>query len=226
MRAVMFQDWCSLTFLHWRYRPEDLASYVPSPLALDTFDGSAWLGITPFMLRNLRPPFVPPLPWISSFPETNCRTYVRGPDGKGAIWFFSLDAARASAVIGARALYGLPYAWSRMSVSANGRRMIYECRRRWPRPAETKIEVERGGGIEVPGPLEQFLTARFRLYSVRLGRLVFADVEHAPWPLERAKAVYVLQTLTHAAGLPAPEGEPLAHFSPGVRTRIGAPRRV
>jgi hypothetical protein len=27
-----------------------------------------------------------------------------------------------------------------------------------------------------------------------------------------------------AAGLPAPDGDPVVHWSPGVRTRISAPR--
>jgi uncharacterized protein len=30
--------------------------------------------------------------------------------------------------------------------------------------------------------------------------------------------------LVAAAGLPAPAGEPVVHWSPGVRTRIGGPR--
>jgi len=45
----------------------------------------------------------------------NLRTYAVGPDGPG-IWFFSLDAARIIAVLGARVSYGLPYYWSDMRV--------------------------------------------------------------------------------------------------------------
>src|SRR3954447_4349757 len=86
----MLQSWCDLTFLHWRYPVEIVQSRVPSPLRVESFDGSAWVGITPFLLRRLRPKSLPPLPWISQFPETNCRTYVRAPDGHSGIWFFSL----------------------------------------------------------------------------------------------------------------------------------------
>ncbi|MBZ5586603.1 MAG: DUF2071 domain-containing protein, partial [Acidobacteriia bacterium] len=192
----------------------------------DTFDGSAWLGITPFLLEDLRAPGLPAFPWISRFPETNCRTYVRGPDGRPAIWFFSLDAARMPAVAGARLLYGLPYAWSRMRVQIAGDGREYASARRWPgRLARTAVTVERGGPLAA-GPLEIFLTARFRLYSILRGRLMCAQVEHEPWPLEGARVVRLEETLTRAAGLPAPEGAPLAHFSPGVRTRIGAPGRA
>src|SRR3954465_15315092 len=86
--AVMIQTWARITFLHWRYPPDQLALRLPPGLSIDTFDGSAWLGLTPFVIEGLRPPLLPPLPWISRFPETNLRTYVRGPDGAPGIWFF------------------------------------------------------------------------------------------------------------------------------------------
>jgi uncharacterized protein YqjF (DUF2071 family) len=223
MTALMLQSWCNLTFLHWRYPVDVVQKLVPGPLAVESFEGSAWVGITPFMLEELRPPWLPPLPWISKFPETNCRTYVHPPGGRSGVWFFSLDAARAPAVAGARLGYGLPYAWSSMEVHSHGNRMIYESARRWPDTrTRTKIEIEPGGPLEADD-LTMFLTARFRLYSFIAGRLAYADVEHAPWPLRAARVIAAEQSLTVAAGLPRPQGEPLAHFSAGVRVRIGAP---
>lgn len=224
--AAMLQNWRHLTFLHWRFPASIIAQAIPAPLEVDTFDGSAWVAITPFWLSGLRPPLLPAVPWLSAFPETNCRTYVRGPDGEAGVWFWSLDAARALAVLGARVGYGLPYAWSRMQVTTAGRRIRYESRRRWPdRAAMTRIEVERGESIEA-GELEDFLTSRFRLYSFIGGRLTCTQVEHPPWPLETARAVRLEQTLTDAAGIPKPEGPPLVHFSTGVRVRVSLPKLV
>ena len=223
-RPVILQSWRHLTFLHWRYPARALQPLLPKGLEIETCDGSAWLGIVPFYLRGLRPPSAPPLPWLSGFPETNCRTYVRGPDGRSAVWFFSLDAARLTAVVGARLTYGLPYMWSSMELRAQGARILYRSRRRWPdRQGITEIEVERGGPMAA-GELEGFLTARFGLYSVIRGRLVYAAVEHPPWPLETAQAVRVIETLTDTVGLPKPQGPPLVHHSPGVDVRTGAPR--
>jgi uncharacterized protein len=220
---VMFQSWCRLTFLHWRYPTEALQRLIPAPLQVDTFGGAAWVGVTPFLLSGLRPPLLPPLPWISEFPETNCRTYVKAPDGSKGIWFFSLDAARAAAVVGARLAFGLPYAWSKMRVEWSGSQIRYESDRTVPGPsAMTRIAVECGARIEADD-LTVFLTARFRLYSFIAGLLTYTDVEHAPWPLQAARAASAEQTLTRAAGLPQPEGAPLVHFSPGVRVRIAAP---
>lgn len=224
--AAMIQSWCNLTFLHWRYPVSTIATRVPAPWTVESFDGSAWVGITPFLLRDLRPPILPALPWISKFPETNCRTYVKGPDGRSGVWFFSLDAARAPAVIGARIAYGLPYAWSRMQVGTAPSRIEYQSHRRWPDgSAMTRIEIEPGEPI-VATELETFLTARYRLYSYVLGRPSYTNVEHTPWPLYAAQAVRVEQTLTAAAGLPDLEKGPLVHFSSGVTVRVAFPQKL
>jgi hypothetical protein len=219
----MLQTWSHLTFLHWRYPVAAISSRIPPGLSVDVFDGSAWVGITPFLLQGLRPPFLPALPWISRFLETNCRTYVTGADGKPAVWFFSLDCARLLASIAARLSYGLPYTWSQMSMRIEDQHLTYRSWRRWPdRLARTQIEVQFGDPIR-PGDLETFLTARFRLYSVRRGRLVYADIDHPPWPLCAAEALHVEQSVTTAAGLSLPQGNPVVHYSPGTMVRVGPP---
>src|SRR5436190_11154143 len=90
--AVMYQAWRNLTFLHWRYPPAVMQSYLPAGLRVDTFDGSAWLRLAPFRLEFR----------FLACPETNVLTYVHGPDGKSGVWFFSLDAGSMMAVAGAR----------------------------------------------------------------------------------------------------------------------------
>lgn len=225
-RPLMLQSWCDLTFLHWRYPVEVVQRHVPRPLEVERFDGSAWVAVAPFVIRDLRPPFLPSLPWISAFPETNCRTYVKAPDGSSGVWFFSLDAARATAVAAARLSYGLPYAWSQMRVTRRGREINYQSRRIWPdKHAEADIVIEEGAPVNA-GELEIFLTARFRLYSFIFGRLNYAKVNHPRWLFRRAHVMAVHQTLTEAAGLPKPDGPPVAHFSPRLDVRIGAPRRL
>ncbi len=202
--ALNLQSWLDLTFLHWLYPREMVQQQVPKPLEVETFDGAAWVGIVPFVIKGLRAPWMPALPWISRFSETNCRTYVRAPDGSSGVWFFSLDAARAAAVAGARIGYGLPYAWSRM---------------------RTSIRIDEGRPI-ASGELEIFLTARFRLYSFIFGQLTYTRIEHPPWPLRSARVLALEQTVTTAAGLPDPQGAPLAHFAQRVDVRVAAPRRL
>ena len=152
-RAAMVQHWEELTFIHWRYPADVVQKALPAGLEVETFDGSAWVGLIPFAMR-VRLPGSPSVPWVSEFPETNVRTYVRGPDGERGIWFFSLDAARLGAVVTARTTYRLPYFWSRMRVagSGGGRARTYHCRRRWPGPRSATSHVVTAVGEPVrPG---------------------------------------------------------------------------
>jgi uncharacterized protein YqjF (DUF2071 family) len=221
--AVMRQTWRDLTFLHWPYDPVLIRPLVPRPLELDLYDGAAWVGLVPFSITGLTLPHGPAVPWLSRFPETNVRTYVADEDGRRGVWFFSLDAARVAAVLGARAAYALPYFWARMSVEAGPQSVRYVSERIAGPPAETDIEIRPGAPIPEPSDFEIFLTARFRLFAKRAGRILRADIEHPPWPLQRAEVVAVSETLIRAAGLLDPSGPPLAHFSRRIDVRVAAP---
>jgi uncharacterized protein len=215
----MFQRWRWLTFLHWRYEPAAIRPLLPPQVQLDTWDGGAWIGLTPFLLTGLRPPYSPALPWLSHFPETNVRTYVRGPDGAPGIWFFTLEADRLAAVAGARALYRLPYRWATMRVSRSGRLVEYESRRRFGF-ARLSIAIQRGEPMDA-GDFDNFLTARYRLYTMFGKRLAFAQIEHAPWPLHTARVLRLEQNLIERSGPPRVHGSPVVHFSPDLKVRIG-----
>src|SRR4051812_34073090 len=56
------QTWRDLLFAHWPLRVDQLRDAVPRELPIDTFDGSAWLGIVPFRVTGLRLHGAPPLP--------------------------------------------------------------------------------------------------------------------------------------------------------------------
>ena len=74
--------------------------------------------------------------------------------------------------------------------------------------------------------LQVFLTARWALGTTFGRRLMWAQVDHEPWPVHRAELVSCDETMLTAAGLPAPTGEPVVLWSPGVDVRIGRPTRV
>ncbi|MCU1376172.1 MAG: hypothetical protein JWO68_3458 [Actinomycetia bacterium] len=228
-RAAMVHWWDELTFLHWRYEPEAVQRLLPDGLTVETFDGSAWVGLVPFFLK-VGLPGVPSAPWASRFAETNVRTYVRGRDGETGIWFFSLDAARLGAVVVARATYRLPYFWSKMAVERTGSTISYSCRRRWPGPrgavSEAVIDVGEPFRPDELGELDHYLTARWALFSAPRSGLRHARAFHDPWPLQRGRVLDLHDELVPAAGLPAPEEEPLMHHSRSVEVRIGWPARL
>jgi len=224
----MRQRWERLTFLHWAFDPAAVARLLPDGLEVEPYDGMAWVGLVPFFMV-VATGHGRTAPWVSTFCETNVRTYVRDKEGRSGIWFLSLDAARFGAVAVARSTYRLPYYWSGMDLSEGNHRIAYRCRRRWPGPlgASSQVTVDIGGRLD-PDEIsdrDHFLTARWILFSVSGPRYRLARACHEPWPLHRAEAVSVDDGLIQAAGLPAPEGKPLVLYSPGVDVAIGPPER-
>jgi uncharacterized protein YqjF (DUF2071 family) len=224
----MHHRWETLTFLHWDYPLDAVQRLLPASLKVEPWEGRAWVGLVPFHMR-VRPPLGPAIRGLNTLPETNVRTYVLGPDGQPGVWFFSLDAANLPAVAAARSVYGLPYYLARMTVQAHGSSVRYRSRRLHGRRAGAGHDIAVVPGDVVPAgevtEFEHYLTARFALWALHLGVLFTSPAEHPPWALRRATVHDLQQDLVQAAGLPAPSGLPLVHYSDGVDVRIGRPRR-
>ena len=178
-----------------------LRRLVPQDLALDTFDGQCWIAVTPFHMRGIRLRGLPPLPGLSRFPELNVRTYVT-LDAKPGVYFFSLDAANAPAVWGARIFYHLPYFVSNMSVETREQWVRYLCRRKGSN-AEFHGRYRPIGAVQLrqEGTLESWLTERYCLYSVARGQVYRADIHHEQWPLQDAESEIEINTMAASAGI-------------------------
>lgn len=231
----MQMHWDQLTFLHWPMDPQVIQATLPPSLRVQTFEGTAWVSLVPFIMR-ITAPHTPVVPWIGRFPETNVRTYVTAADAEDGsqeaiasegIWFYSLDATRAAAVAFARAAYRLPYVWSSMSVARAHDTIAYRARRRTGGRATSDVVVRIGARYEPAEltPLDHFLSARWRLYSQVFGRPVAVLAEHAAWPLRRAELLRCDDQLIVADGLPAPVGDPIVQFADTVSVRVGPPYR-
>jgi uncharacterized protein YqjF (DUF2071 family) len=198
------QTWDELLFMHWRVEEDTVRDLLPEALELDTHDGSAWIGVTPFRVSGLRLHGLPPVPVLSSFPEVNMRTYVTYEDKPG-IWFFSLDADSSWAVEAARLIYRLPYHHAKIEIGHRVEWIDY----RSERLGATLDVSYRGVGAAESGAMEDFLTERYCLYTEHRGRLHRAEIHHAPWPLQRAEAELRENTISPLAL----DGEPLLHYS-------------
>ena len=214
---VLHQSWQKLLFMHWRLPPESLRPHIPPQLELDTFDGSAWIAVTPFIVRHTRPVFLPAIPWLSDFNEVNVRTYVyfKGVPG---VWFFSLDTDSLSAVLGASAAFMLPYKYAQMSFREEADRIFYTSSRGGESGQPTALEAtwRRGGmiGEAQPESLEFFLVERYCLYAVDARHQVYrARIHHDPWKLQKAELISLRSTMIESQGLPDPAGDPLLHYS-------------
>lgn len=225
--ALMHQQWRKLAFLHWEVPVEALRAVVPLPLSIDTFEGRAYLGLVPFTIRGIRPPLLPPLPWLSGFHEVNVRTYVHLYGQDPGVFFFSLDAARLLAVWGARWTYRLPYFHAQMDFQSAGAEHTFRSVRRHHPSARCALQWTVHPGpprTASPGSLDHFLLERYLLYAEKNGRLSRAQVHHLPYPIQEATVAPVQEGLIAAAGLVRPERPPeLIHASAGVDVEVFAP---
>jgi uncharacterized protein YqjF (DUF2071 family) len=213
---TMAQTWGDLLFAHWPVPERAMRRLVPEPFAIDIFDGTAWLAITPFDVSGLRLRGTPPLPRLSRFPELNVRTYTTFC-GKPGIWFFSLDAGSGAAVAGARRTYRLPYHRADMTIARGEESIRYRSLRTSStyRRAELDVEYAPAGAARpaAAGTLEHWLAERYCLYTLdERQRVMRAEIHHPPWLLQPATATFKANTM-------APEGidlhaqEPLLHFA-------------
>ena len=70
-KHALSQEWRILTFMHWEVSIEKLSPHIPKGLEIDLFDGKAYVGTIPFLMKNVRPRLLPAVPGVSTFPEFN-----------------------------------------------------------------------------------------------------------------------------------------------------------
>lgn len=224
---IMAQDWRDLTFLHWRVDPGVVAPLLPPGTRPDEHDGGTWVGLIPFRMVGAGLGRGPAVPYLGTFAETNVRLYSVDDQGRRGVVFRTLEASRLAVVLAARAAFALPYTWARMRVGEADGLLTYTSRRRWPGPrtATTAVVVRPGPPSPSPGPLAEFLTARWGLHTRAFGRTLYVPNTHEPWPLQEAELVHLDDSLVAAAGLPgvADRAPDSVLFSRGVRTEFAAP---
>lgn len=231
--ALALADVRDVCFAHWSVPPKTLADRLPDALVPATTDGRAWASV--LAQRTLAG--VRGLPFRYEYPQVALRTYVEpvesgieaaaveGSDSPGGsdddsvgVYFLRVEADGRLATLGGRRAYGLPYHGASIthervgdsfrvrSVDAEGRE-TYAATFEPTGPASTS---ERESPIG-------WLTDRVRYYRSdgASGRTT-----HARWPLRSAEASVEADALFDRAGLPAPAGEPLVRYSPGVEIRL------
>lgn len=212
---IMTQRWHDLLFMHWPLPIASLRPLIPRKLALDTFDGKAWIAVVPFHMSGIRMNGFPEVAGTSAFPELNVRTYVT--DGKKpGVFFFSLDAANWLAVMAARMWYHLPYFHAQMSIRETDGTFHYKNQRKLKGalPEFSLKYAPVGEPFTAPrNSLDYWFTERYCLYASRGSRIYRAEIHHAPWQLQKATATILTNTLTPAMSIALPDTEPLLHFS-------------
>ncbi|HYX29792.1 MAG TPA: DUF2071 domain-containing protein [Pyrinomonadaceae bacterium] len=228
-QPLMHQKWGKLLFMHWRIEERELRPLIPEQLEIDTFDGTAWIGIIPFTMWDIRalPPFVPAVPGFSSAHELNVRTYVYY-DGVPGVWFFSLDCNSTAAVIAARTFYHLPYLNAAVDLEQTGKTIDYALKRTDDPPASFRASWNIGETVPFshPDSLDFFLTERYCLYPECGGDLYRARIFHPPWPLQKASLNAYESTMIESAGVNAFAEEPVLSYAEEIDVDIWGIKRV
>jgi len=222
MRHLLTMQWRNVLFSHWPVPVERVAESLPAGMTVDTYDGSAWLGVVPFQMADIRPRGAP---IGRRFHELNLRTYVT-VDGTPGVYFYNLDADDRLGVAIAQRLFRLPYYRARTTVHRDGSGTRFQSVRTHEDapPARFGATYEPTGLPEPPraGSVEEFLTERYRFYVASdEGDIYYADIDHDPWDLQPASVEFERNDLFEANGFDQPESERLVHFSTGVDVTAG-----
>ena len=221
--AVMYQKWEQLLFLHWGFEPAEIQKTLPTGLTADTFDGEAWVGIVPFLMRGIRPRFLPAVSKISNFLELNLRTYVHDAQGRPGVWFYSLECNQPLAVQIARSLFHLPYQHARMNtaIQPSGMRKYASQRKKDEVVSKFHYQIADDSHEATPGGLEFHLAERYLLFSKSPNGLRMGRVHHQPYPLAPASLQKWDARLFALNGLPVPSRPP-DHVmgSAGVQVKV------
>lgn len=205
------QTWIHTLFLHWPVTPETLKSYIPAPLEVDTYNGSAWITIAAFHAENSKLRLSPK--WTSLDPVTqiNVRTYVTAPgsDEKG-VYFFSLYVKHLTASLGAQSLFNLPFTYARTSMQE--------------KPDETiTVRAENAGKMlfsatyhpnvqeRKDSSLGTYLAERYCIWNMKGNQLIKIPIKHESWDLFEVDATVDMNHL-----LPIETGavKPEMYYSP------------
>jgi uncharacterized protein YqjF (DUF2071 family) len=229
--GLLSMTWADLLFAHWPVDPAVVESRLPPGLTVDTYEGDAYLGVVPFVMRDIGPRFAPV---GLSFRELNLRTYVRstdeGPGEAGArgVYFFNLDADDRLGVRVARSLFRLPYYRAKMEHSRRGDRVAFRSRRPDGTARFAAAYGPDGDSFRPePGSRPAFLTERYRFYVADGGgRLWYGDIDHPPWELAPGRVEFVENELFAVNGFDHPGGEPIVHYAPEIRVTAGRVHRI
>jgi uncharacterized protein YqjF (DUF2071 family) len=228
---VMYQRWEHLLFLHWRYDAATVQATLPPGLTVDTWNGSAWLGLVPLFMREVRPRFVPPIPVMSDFFEVNLRTYVYDATGRPGLYFYSLDCNQPLAVEAARRLLHLRYEHCAIDAAAVADGWVnFEARRPGADRGSTFRYRPFGPTAEAaPDSIEFFLVERYRLFASDSAgeQLNSIRVCHPPYQIRSVQVTQWSDLTLKMAGFAGPERDP-DHVcaANSVEVETFAPERV
>jgi uncharacterized protein YqjF (DUF2071 family) len=187
---ILTQVWNDMLFLHYQIDPTLLRSYVPEELEIDLYEGKAWISIIPFKITKMRARGLPHFPYLHTYLELNVRTYVKYK-GVPGIYFFSLDADKLLAVLGAQVGLGLPYKKAHMYFQQERDQFYFQSVRESSKQTyQLDVQYERKQILYEPLPdsLDFWLLERYSMYSILGNLIIRGDIHHDQWKVSMVHA--------------------------------------
>jgi uncharacterized protein len=220
---VMTQTWNRLLFAHWPVPATLLKKYIPSAFTLDTYDGVAWISVVPFEISHLRIRRLPAIPYTTCFSEINVRTYII-KDNKPGVLFFSLDATNPFVVAAARRFFFLPYYNANIQLEKEQDWLQYTSLRTHKNADSARFSAKYRPSSPIfyasKGSLEDWLTARYCLYTFNKDQLYRGEIHHAPWPLQQAEVEIFDNTMHPLLHSNILQTKPVLHYTHRIKTLL------
>lgn len=223
---IMTQKWNDLLFMHFPVSQNILAAQLPKGIELDTFEGNAWISITPFRVTNMHFRNMPPLPLIHSFIEINVRTYVK-KNGVPGVFFLCMDVNNLPAVLGAR-IAALPYFYAKMNMKKKKDTIHIESIRKNTSDIALKGSYRPASAAYFPdrSSLTYWLMERYFLWSSRGDTLFRGDIHHMQWKVQDAEVIIEKQNLLPDLPDHSILGNPIFHLADTKRVLVWPIKKV
>ena len=218
---ILFQKWEKLSFMHWRVDKNIIKRHIPDNLTLDLYDNEAYIGLIPFMMKNVRPWWSVSVPFISNFPEFNIRTYVKKGNTRG-VFFITLDAQSIITRIYASNFFHLPYRYSRGYVIDKNGSFSWRSNRLY-KGYKLKGSCEGYGEYQQAkkGSLEEFLLERYYLFTSSGVYIKRGRISHERWNLKKARPKILINDFLESISLGVTQllKPDFCHISDGVEVK-------
>lgn len=214
---VMSQKWENLLFMHFTVSKQALQAHLPKGMVVDCYQGEAWVTILPFEVTDMHFRKTPSIPYLHSYLELNVRTYVR-KNGVPGLYFFSLDANKLLAIIGAR-VTTLPYFYAQMGMWLEGNNIHYKSKR-WGKSKaslQASFRPHSSAYLSKSGSLDEWLLERYYAWKTNRNNTVEVGIHHMPWQVQEVEANIQTYQLTPFDFETLGKGRVLFHYSPEKR---------
>jgi uncharacterized protein YqjF (DUF2071 family) len=217
---IMRQSWSNVLFTHWPISAELLRPHIPRSLEIDTFDGTAWLGVVVFIMEGIYLRGLTALSVTPKFAEVNVRTYVQR-NGKPGVYFMSLDVGDLASLMIAKRWYRLPYKAAQISLQKEDQTFLCKSLRKEKSNVPIGFHANyiplSGVYLSKKELFDDWLTERYCFFSTdKRANIYCGEIHHQPWPLQKVDIEICKNSLFTPFQFDLSEEKMIAHFSKGL----------